>query len=294
MNRTEAYMWKRKQAGLSAHPTPATAVASQAAIEKHFGKPLMDIETPRTTEATMGLQKDASGTYTQTIPAMMNQTELYFWKREQAGLTHSPTPAKNVADKAAIEAHFGKPLMDIKPPPITPAEETAELEAQHEVFVSRNEAKSETVDAHEYVAHHAAQYGSEQSENLGSALHNLYSDSYSVVDVSPGISVVVDSKKDEVQVIHDRVLTDTERQDIVRSVDVAGDVPNKTIFVEAGRDTTGAPAELGMQGEVPGMEGTPGVVVSGGSSIGDVLGKGGILVIAAIIAIVVLFFGRRK
>lgn len=220
--------------------------------------------------------KKVGGTYTQTRPSLMNKTEFYFYKRKQAGLSADPAPASYAEDKVVMDTHFGKDYTAIKQPTPTAAEIRESGDESHAVFVARNESRSASVDADEYIKHHASNFGSGEAESLGAGLHNLYSDSYSVVTPSKGVNVVVDSEKDTMTVISDRALSQKERQDLSKTADMAGDTPNQVTFIDnSGSAGGGAP-----------------VVSSGGG--GAKVVSGGMIAVIAGIAIVWYLMSRRR
>ena len=227
----------------------------------------------------------SGGTYTQTHPALMNPTEFYAWKRKEAGLENDVwAPASYEADKAIIEAHFGLPLKEIPRPAITQEEKQESAAESRNLYVARNVSRSATVDVDEYVAHHAEHFGTKEAKSLGAGLHNLYSDDYEVLTPKEGVNVVVNAEKDEIFVLSDTTLSPEEKLGYVREIDRAGDVPNRPIFIESGAGAVG-----GEGGEPSSV-----IVSGGGASIASTLGKGGIILIAVVAAIVFILLGSRR
>ena len=121
-------------------------------------------------EHTGDYWKTEGGTYTQRHPGLMNPTEFYMWKRKQAGLGIIVAPQQNIADQAVIEKTFGMDPDKIPRPAVSAKERQESAEESKAISYKAATGRSTKVEAHEYIAHHAQHFGTQEAASLGAGL----------------------------------------------------------------------------------------------------------------------------
>jgi len=154
----------------------------------------------------------------------------------------------------------------------------------------------------DYATTHAGGFGTSQPESLSEGLANTFGGQASVIrDKKSGAIVVIDSDVNEAVLIEPPGgLSDTERKEVIATVDKQGDVPNITATVTDGlKDEDVAPAgdfwggDSFFGGDSYKQSYTEGdLSTSTGGGGGGKVSKGMLLVVGAVLVGLYMLFGR--